>query len=85
MTMDTSLNGGAVHMKQIGSEPNVTCEKEIQVANSGVSALIQHSKQKIHKEKACIQLAAHKIEPEKEKDEQQSSSQQSLKRFTAKQ
>ena len=54
------------------------CEKEIQVANSGVSALIQHSKQKIHKEKACIQLAAHKIEPEKEKDEQPSSSQQSL-------
>ena len=31
------------------------CEKEFQVANSGVSA--------------CIQLAAHKIEPEKEKDE----------------
>ena len=52
------------------------CEKEIQVANSGVSALIQHSKQKIHKEKACIQLAAHKIEAEK--DEQPSSSQQSL-------
>ena len=54
------------------------CEKEIQVVISGVTALIQHLKQKIHKEKACIQLAAHKIEPEKEKDEQPSSSQQSL-------
>ena len=43
------------------------CEKEIQVANSRVSALTQHSKQKMHKEKACIQLAAHKIEPEKRK------------------
>ena len=27
MTMDTSLSGGAVHMKEIGSEPNVTCVK----------------------------------------------------------
>ena len=62
MTVDTSLSGGAVHMKQIGSEPNVTCVKrKSKLQTQGFLLLIQHSKQKIHNKKACIQLAAHKI------------------------